>query len=210
MSTRKKKTEKQSTPLPTERGYYVSFDPALMGRFRGVKKNPLDAELESEDAQLVHEVKSMRVQEMNLKRRARMAKLQKEIDKLEKESEKTDPDVSESPRISIAMAQQIARLPPEEREKVIETYAMFRSIDQSKARGDSMLPLLIGFSKSNPGTQQGDMITYAKAMSDQFKTGIDAMKAVMPSKDKSTNPMEFLKLMKELVIEGERVSYRRS
>ena len=64
-------------------------------------------------------------------------------------------------------------------------------------------PLLIGFSKSNPGTRQSDMATYAKAMSDQFKTGIDAMKAVMP-KEKASSSTDALKLMKDLIIEGVR------
>ncbi len=200
MSTRRKKTVKEKTPLPTDKGYYVSFDPALMGHYRR-GKNPLDDELASEDAMLAHEVKSMRVEEMNLKRRSRMTKLQKEIDRLEKESGKTESDDSDTPRISVAMAQQIANLPPAEREKVIETYALFSSI--AKGKGDSMLPLLIGFSKSNPGTPQINMLDYAKAMGDQLKTGIDLAKA-FTTKEKPSNAMEFMKVMKDLVIEGVR------
>ena len=201
MSTRKKKAETEKVPPPTDKGYYVSFDPALMGHY-GRGRNPLDVELESEDAIMAREIKEMRVEETNQKRRLRVAKLQKEIDKLEKETEKIDSNDSDIPRLSIAMAQQIANLPPEEREKVIETYAMFRSIDQSKGKGDSMLPLLIGFSKSNPGTSQNDMATYAKVMSDQFKTGIDVMKSVMPSPDKASNATEVLKLFRDLVTDS--------
>jgi len=204
MSTRKKKTVKETVPKPTYTGSSFSIDPSLMGRFRRVGRNPLDDELASEDAMLARDLKTMRVEELNMKRRARMAKLQKEIDKLEKETEKTDSGDSDIPRMSVGMAQQIANLPPTEQAKVIETYAMFSSIDRSKGRGDSLLPLLIGFSKSNPGTQQSDMVAYGKAMSDQFKTGIDAMKAVMPPKDKASNATEMLKLMKDLVIEGVR------
>lgn len=202
MTTRKKKTESEKVPPPTDKGSRLSIDPALMGRFRRVGRNALDDELKSEDDMLARDLKSMRVDEIVLKRRARIAKLQKEIEKLEKETEKTDSNDLDIPRISVAMAQQIARLPVAEREKVIETYAMFRSIDQSKGRGDSMLPLLIGFSKSNPGTTQNDMATYAKAMSDQFKTGIDAMKAVMPPKEKSSNATELLKIFKDLVTDS--------
>jgi len=175
-----------------------------MGQFRGGSRNPLDEALESEDTMMARDFKTMRIEAMNLKRRAKMVKLQKEIDKLEKEGEKIDSNDSDIPRISVAMAQQISNLPQAEREKVIETYAMFRSIDQSKGKGDSMLPLLIGFSKSNPGTQQSDMVTYAKAMSDQFKTGIEAMKAVMPPKEKASNATEVLKLFKDLVTDSVR------
>lgn len=203
MSTRKKKTVKETVPKPTYTGSSFSIDPSLMGRFRRVGRTPLDDELASEDAMLARDLKTMRVEELNMKRRARMAKLQKEIDKLEKESEKTDSGDSDIPRISVGMAQQIANLPPGERDKVIETYALFRSMDQSKGRGDSMLPLLIGYSKSNPGTQQSDMVAYAKVVSDSFKTGIDVMKAVQV-KEKPSNVMDFMKVMKDLVVEGVR------
>ena len=202
MSTRKKKTVKESEPKPTYTGSSFSIDPNLTGRFRRVGRNPIDEALESEDDMMARDFKTMRIEEANMKRKVKMAKLQKEIDKLEKETDKNDSEDSDMPRISVSMAQQIARLPTEEREKVIETYAMFRSIDQSKGRGDSLLPLLIGYSKTNPGTTQNDMATYAKAMSDQFKTGIDAMKAVMPPKEKSSNATELLKIFKDLVTDS--------
>jgi len=200
-TTRKKKTETEKVSPLTDKGYYVSFDPALMGQYRR-GRNPLDAALESEDAALAQELKSTRVEGILLKHKAKKAKLQKEIDKLEKESEKNEKEESALPGISISMARQIAMLSQEEQEKIMQTYAAFRSIDQSKGRGDSLLPLLIGFSKSNPGTQQSDMITYAKAMSDQFKTGIDAMKAVMPPKEKASNATELLKIFKDLVTDS--------
>jgi len=199
MSTRRKKKETEKVPQPTYRGSSFSIDPSLMGRFRRVARNPLDDVLESEDAMMARDFKTMRVEEANMKRRARMAKLQKEIDKLEKETEKTDSVDSDIPRMSVAMAQQIARLPPEEREKVIETYAIFRSMDQSKGKGDSLLPLLIGFSKSNPGTPQTNMLDYAKVITESFKTGLDVMKSVQ-TKEKPSN----VKVMKDLVIEGVR------
>ena len=196
MSTRKKRKTPEPIPKPTFKGSTISIDPALMGQFRGRGRSPLDAEMESEDAMLAQELKSMRVDEIVLKRRARMAKLQKELSKLEKES---DPDSPSSgvPKISVAMAQQIANLPEAERNKVIETYAMFNSMN-SKNGQNSMLPLLIGFSKSNPGTQQSDMAVYAKAMSDQFQQGIQVMQSVIP-KEKPSNATELLKIFRDLV-----------
>jgi len=264
MSTkRKKKTETEKVSPLTDKGYYVSFDPALMGHYRR-GRNPLDDELASEDAMMARDLKTMRVEELNMKRRKRMAKLQKEIDKLEKEGEKIASDDSGVPRISmdmaakiaqltpeeqqkviqtyslfrsvdqphgkqdsllpllieyaksnlgasdtskvpgisISMARQIAKLPQEEQQKVIQTYALFRSIDQPHGRQDSLLPLLIGFSRSNPGTSDSQMVTYAKAMSDQFKTGIDVMKTVMPPQEKASNATEVLKLFKDLVTDS--------
>jgi len=202
MTTRKKKTETEKIPEPVYKGSHIGIDPSLRNRLRRVRRNPLDEALESEDEVMARDFKTMRVEEANMKRRVKMAKLQKEIDKLEKETDKNDSEDSDMPRISVAMAQQIANLPPSEREKVIETYAMFRSIDQSKGRGDSLLPLLIGYSKTNPGTQQSDMATYAKAMADQFKTGVDVMKSVMPPQEKASNATEVLKLFKDLVTDS--------
>ena len=203
MSTRRKKKETpEKIPKPTYKGSSISIDPSLLGRFSGRGRNPLDAELESEDSMLAQELKSMRVDEVILKRRARMAKLQKELDKLEKESGGLSSNNSEMPRLSVAMAQQIANLPENERNKVLETYAMFRSIDHSKGRGgDSLLPLLIGYSKSNPGTQQSDMAVYAKAMSDQFQSGIAVMQSVIP-KEKPSNATELLKIFRDLVADS--------
>ncbi len=199
MSTRKRK-ETEKVPKPTYSGSSFSIDPALRGRFRGVRRDPLDVEFEAEDTLAAQDLRSMRVEEMVLKRRARMTKLQKEIDKLEKE-EGIDSSSSDIPRISVAMAQQIANLDPEERDKVIETYALFSSM--ARGKGDSMLPLLIGFSKSNPGTPQINMLDYAKAMGDQLKTGIDLAKA-FTEKEKPSNALDFMKVMKDLVIEGVR------
>lgn len=203
MSTRKKKTVKETVAKPTYTGSSFSIDPSLMGRYRSMGRNPLDDELASEDAMLARDLKTMRVEELNMKRRSRMAKLQKEIDKLEKETEKTDSGDSDLPKISVAMAQQIASLPPDERQKVVETYAMFRSMDQSKGKGDALLPLLIGYSKSNPGTPQINMLDYAKVFTDSFKTGMDMMKSVQ-TKEKPSNVMDFMKVMKDLVVEGVR------
>ncbi|GAH00928.1 unnamed protein product, partial [marine sediment metagenome] len=69
--------------------------------------------------------------------------------------------------------------------------------------GDSLLPLLIGYSKSNPGTQQSDMAVYAKAMSDQFQQGISVMQSVIP-KEKASNATELLKIFSNLVTESVR------
>ena len=201
MSKSKKKTER--IPLPTNKGYTLSIDPTLMGRVRRGAKSPLDEALESEDVMMARDFKTMRIEEANMKRKVKMAKLQKEIDKLEKDTAKNEKDESAMSGISIPLARQISMFPPEEQEKIMQTYAAYRSIDQSKGSGNSFLPYLIGFSKNNPGSSQSDMVTYAKAMSDQFKTGIEAMKAVMP-KEKASSSTEALKLMKDLIIEGVR------
>ncbi|GAG59990.1 unnamed protein product, partial [marine sediment metagenome] len=139
MSTRRKKKETVKAIPLTDKGYRVSIAPELMGHVRrGGGRTSIDDILNAEDEEAVRGFKTMRIEEANLKRRVKMAKLQKEIDKLEKDGEKIDSDDPEMPRISVAMAQQIANLPPEERNKVIETYVMFSSM--ARGKGDSMLP----------------------------------------------------------------------
>lgn len=200
MSTRKRKKPTENIPQPIYKGSSISIDPNLMGHFNIRGRNPLDTEMESEDAMLAQELKNMRVDEIILKRKARVAKLQRELDKLEKESQGIIPDGSGMPKISLAMAQQISNLPESEQRKVIETYAMFNSMN-SKNGQNSMLPLLIGFSKTNQGNPQSDMAVYAKAMSDQFQQGIQVMQSVT-AKEKPSNPIELLKIFRDLVTDS--------
>ncbi len=194
----KKRAQTERVEKPRINGSRIGMDPGYRGSFMVSRISPLDAEILAEEKMQAVELKAMRLEEMSLKRRAKMVKLQKEIDKLEKDGDLST-DNENYPGISIGMAQQISHLSEEEQQKILQTYATFRSIDQSKGRRDPLLPLLVGFSKTNPGNSQSDMITYAKAMSDQFKTGIDAMKAVMPQREKTANSIEVLKLFKDLV-----------
>ncbi len=200
MSTRKKRKPTENIPQPIYKGSSISIDPSLMGHFGVRGRNPLDTEMASEDAMLAQELKNMRVDEIILKRKARMAKLQRELTKLENESQGITHDGSGMPKISFAMAQQISNLPEAEQRKVIETYAMLSSMS-SKNGQNSMLPLLIGFSKTNQGNPQSDMATYAKAMSDQFQSGIAVMQSVT-TKEKPSNATELLKIFRDLVADS--------
>ena len=199
MSTRKRKKPTENIPQPIYKGSSISIDPNLMGHFNVRGRNPLDTEMASEDAMLAQELKNMRVDEIILKRKARMAKLQRELTKLENESQGITSGAG-APKISLAMAQQISNLPPDEQRKVIETYAMFNSMN-SKTGQNAMLPLLIGYSKSNPGSSQSDIAVYAKAMSDQFQQGIQVMQSVQ-SKEKPSNATELLKIFRDLVTDS--------
>ena len=191
MST-KKKPEREYPKKPVQKESVIAIDPAYSGRFRAIRRDPLDAELEQEDELLARELKQMRVDEVVLRRRAKMAKLQKEIEEIEKKTGIST--TAEMPGMTVAMAQQIANLPPEEQQKVIQTYALFRSIDLNQGKQNPLLPLLIGYSRTNPGQTQNQMAQYAKAMSDQFKTGVEVMKTVMPPKEKSSSSADIIKL----------------
>lgn len=55
----------------------------------------------------------------------------------------------------------------------------------------------------NPAKSESEMVNYLKLMDSQLLKGLELAKAMNPT-PKQDNPMEFLKLMKELVIEGVR------
>jgi len=200
MSTKKKTVEREYVQKPLLKESRIALDPAFSGRFRAIRRDPLEAELEMEDTMLAREMKEMRVNEAMMRRRAKMAKLQKEIDEIEKKSGKTSD--ADFPGMTVAMARQIAMLPPEEQQKVIQTYAIFRGIDQSKGGQNALLPMLIGFSRSNPGQTQNQMVQYGKAMSDNFKTGIEVMKAAMPPREKTSSSVEVIKMFKDIMTEN--------
>ena len=195
----KRKTNQSKPPArPVNKESIISVDPALTGRYRRIARNPLDDELASEDAMLARELKEMRVDELIMKRKARIAKLQKDLDELEKERG-IGSGSDQLPEISVSMARQISQLPEEEQAKIIQTYALFRSMDQGKS--NALLPMIVGFSRSNPGSSKSDMAIYAKAMADQFKTGVDVMKTLTP-KEKSDSAVDLLKLFKDLVTDS--------
>lgn len=188
-------------PKPKHKETTLLIDPEITNRgYRRSRQNPLDAELAHEDAMLAQDLKSMRVEEMVLKRRKRMKQYEKEIEDLD------DPEKSKkrtgTPGISVAMARQIAKLPEDEQEKIIQTFSIFRNIDDPVDRGSLLLPMLVGYSKKNPQSSQMDMATYAKTMTDQFKLGIDVMKTAMPQKQESGGAVEMIKIFGELIKEN--------
>lgn len=174
---------------------------------RGYKKpgrSPLDAELAHEDAMLAQDLKSMRVEEMVLKRRKRMKQYEKEIDELD------DPAKSKkrtrAPGINLAMASKISKLPEAEQQKIMQTFAIFRNIDDPVDRGSLLLPMLVGYSKQNPQSSQLGMENYAKAMSDSLKLGVDVMKAAIPPQTQGKDQtLEYLKLFIGMMNENQKL-----
>ena len=200
MSTRKKRTTEKPPDKPTYKSSRMVIDPVLIGRGGGSGRSSINRELRAEAEMNANELQEMRVEELVLKRKARIAKLQKDIDELEKESKKTDTDLINLD-ISLPMAAQISNLPEEEQQKILQTYMMFKTANQSGGNA-ALLPLLTGFSRSNPGSSRSDMAVFAKSMSDNFKTGVEVMKASMPQQPRDAGATELLKLFKDLVADS--------
>lgn len=103
--------------------------------------------------------------------------------------------------LSVAMVRELAKLPDDERRKVIETYAMLKSAERINSGTSSLLwPLLIGYAKSNPTSSRDSMVEFAKVMADQIKTGIELASKNQPQQTQSNwNPVEMIKVFADLV-----------
>jgi len=197
----KSNSDRKVPPKPKDRSDTFLLDPALLGTPRR-RRSPLDQELEAEDAMQARELRDLRVQELIERRKARIAKLRKEIEALEAQSARQEDEEEETPTISLSMARQLANLPEDERMRVLETYAMVQGL--GKARGDAILPLLVGYARANPGAKQNEMVEFAKSMTEQLKTGVELGKSISTPQQTSNNPTEILKVFMDLVAEGVR------
>ena len=171
----------------------------LVEERRPVKKmkNPLEEVLEEEDYELAREARRLRLQEL-IERRKR------EIEKLRKEYEDTSSKDTSSilGDVTPELARQLAELPEEKRAQVIQTYAMLKGAEKSGAMA-LMLPLLIGYARTNPNATQNQMVEFAKVMADQIKTGIELARQNQPQQPQASyNPIELIKVFGEMIREN--------
>jgi len=157
------------------------IDPSLSGGYRRVRrKSALDDEFEAEDDMQARELRDLRTEEMMIKRRARIAKLEREIKEIEEVP--AEPKTGEAPKIpgiSITVARQIAALPDEERNRVLETYLLMQAAEAKQA--NTVLPAIVGFARANPGSSPNQYMDFAKAMADQFRTGVEVAQKMTPA-----------------------------
>ena len=174
------------------------LDPALTGGYRRVRRrSALDDEFEAEEDAQARELKELRVEEMVTKRKARIAKLKREIEETPAEAKPSEgPKI---PGISITTARQIAALPDEERERVLETYILMQAAEAKHA--NAVLPAIVGFARANPGSSQNQMLEYAKVMNEQLKTGIELAKGT-ESKQQQVDPWKGMEMMRDMVKEN--------
>jgi len=103
------------------------------------------------------------------------------------------------------MAKFMADLSPEESARVRNAYSFLKLAEKGGGSGMNMLPMLLNYARQNPGASQNEMVNYLKLMDSQFSKGLEIARAMSPNPaNAETNAVEFLKLMKELVIAGVR------
>ena len=192
MSERKDKViPKKGNKTSTE----MLLDPTLTGGYRRVRRrSALDDEFEAEEDAQARKLRELRVEEMTVKREARIAKLRREIE------EPPVPAKAEGETkfsgISINTARQIAALPEEERTRVLETYMLMQAAEAKQA--NAVLPAIVGFARANPGSSPNQFMEFAKAMSDQFRTGVEvAQKMAPPQQDQWKAAEIMMNMVKE-------------
>jgi len=152
------------------------------------KPDPIEEEIRAEEEELAREARRLRLQELVAKRKKRVKELEGGI----------NPGVG-GLDISPAMAMELAKLPEEERNRVIQTYAALKSAEKLGGAGALLMPLLVGYAKANPGSSQNSMVEFARAMTDQLKTGIELARQTQPQQ---TNPIELAKTITDQVKTG--------
>jgi len=133
---------------------------------------------ENEEDEIERQLRKIRLKKLqklaDLELEKYLVETEKELEKLKAESK---PKNSESilPNLDLTpqMARELAKLPEEEKNKVIETYMALKSAEKLGAAGAFIWPLLIGYARANPGSTQESMVEFAKAMADQLKTGFE-------------------------------------
>ena len=138
----------------------------------------------------------------------RMLRLEQMLEKRKREVEKMRDGISEggslpSNQDMLSMARFMAELSPDEAQRVRSAYTFFRTMEKGGGGGMTLLPMLWNYARCDPGSSEGQMINYLKLMDTQFSKGLELAKAVTPAKA-DASAIEFLKVMKDLVIEGVR------
>lgn len=101
--------------------------------------------------------------------------------------------------IDIRLATELAKMPEEERKKVIETYAMLRAAERSAANPNILLPMLIGFSREHRDASKEEMFQWGKLQLETMKTAWDMAKAGEKPRDGSDSIKLFMEVFKEIL-----------
>lgn len=163
---------------------------------------------------LSDEYRMLRLEQMIAKRRRDVEKMRSGI---------VDDGPLPSNQDFLQMAKFMADLSPEEAARVRNAYSFLKLSEKSGGGGMNMLPMLLNYARQNPNASEDQMIKYLSLMDGQMVKGMEMMKAANPPKQqgdpvdymvkgmelmKGTNsgrqndPVEFLKLVKELMVEG--------
>jgi len=154
-----------------------------------------EAEEDEEVAEKRREMRRLKAEKELLKVRAEVEKLRAETEKLRREAEAPS---AEGLGISEDMVKELAKLPDEERRKVVETYAMLRAAEGGKYSA-WVMPLLVGYARAHPGSDVSSMAEFAKAMAEQVKIGFEMASKAQQQPAVQASSVELLKLFAEIV-----------
>ena len=154
-----------------------------------VRKSKVEELIEKEKMEKEAELERLKLERMVEEERKKVEELRKGRGEEEK------PLSLEEFGLSINTLRELAKLPEEERMNIIQTWMMLRSADKSQA--GILLPILIGFAKANPSAGRDSLVEFAKAVSEQIKTGAELAKASRP--EPTYDPIKLVETMTTLV-----------
>jgi len=175
------------------------------------KITPRSDRVDDELTRIIDEQIRLKAKEYKLKMLDKMSKqLDKELIELDeilrnanpKETIKIDSGKNHFD-IDVRIATELAKLPEEDRKKVIETYAMLRAAERSAANPNMMLPLLIGFAREHKDTSKEELFQWGKLQLETMKTAWDMAKTGEKPKSGDEPLKVFLDMFKQ-ILEQER------
>jgi len=158
---------------PKKRGKQTSGDLVeILAKFPKRKDEGEDISklFDDEIKLLSKEAKANMLKKYILEKKREISELEKTLKRASEEE--LPPPTKENIDIDVRVAAELAKLPEEERKKVIETYAMLKMADKGLSN-NMVLPLLISFARENKGASQSDMYQWAKMHLDAVKMGVD-------------------------------------
>lgn len=166
--------------------------------------NPSVISVKEEEDEIERELKKIRKRKLqklaDLELEKYLAEAEKELVKLKGEKEKgEEAKIDLTPQI----AMQLAKLPEEEKRKVIETIQMLKLAEKVPPQMASIMPLmLIGYAKANPGQSMESMAKFAEIMANQIKTGMEMAQKSQTERSPVYNPVDLIKTFSEVVKEN--------
>ena len=188
MSDENREKRARLPPRPTIRESGIIIDPAFKGGAGiGTSTSPtteLDRAIADDDRLAAEDIRRLRVMEIQTRMKARIAAL-------EKEAGVGAAFTRQSFEITPQMAQAIAESPPEKREELMRIYTSLIAATKTAPSdyGQMLIPMLLGFQRTNPDSGPAAMAAYAKGVSDQILQGITLGTQIAKQNSPTNSPM---------------------
>jgi len=191
----------------------------IVGRLRRGRREEEEGDeitrlMDEEIKRLSKMAKLAALKELYLEKKKEVMDLERLISKAKEREEKvlSEPEAPSLPEVDVRLLTELAKLNEEERRKVVEVYAMMKAAE--KMAGESLLPLVVGLVRQNPGASSEQLATMAKTMVDAVRTGVELVRQGQQPQQAGEGTMQkylidtFMKML-DMVRESDRKLYDR-